>query len=119
MKIAKSYPVLLTDDVEAAEAWYSKFVGRRPDYRPMPTMVQWELSDSAGLAVSSDDIIGSKGAVFLIVDDFDHERSRLSGLGIEIGQDLSGDYSRLAQVEDPDGNLITLATPPSPGYPSA
>jgi len=119
MKLQKMYAVLLTDDVDAAEAWYSKLLGRTPDFRPMKTMVQWELSDQGGLAVSSDDIIGSTGAVFLIVDDLESERRRLDSLGIQIGDNLQGDYSTLAQVADPDGNLITLATPPSRPYPSA
>jgi hypothetical protein len=40
------------------------------------------------------------------------ERRRLQGLGIALGDDIPGDYSTLAQLRDPDGNLITLATPP-------
>ena len=31
----------------------------------------------------------------------------------------SGDYSTLAQVRDPDGNLLTLATPPAKPFPPA
>jgi hypothetical protein len=34
-------------------------------------------------------------------------------LGIVLGDNIDGDYSTLAQVRDPDGNLLTLATPPS------
>ena len=119
MKLQKFYAVLSTEDIDAAEAWYSKLLGRAPDFRPMNTMVQWELSDQGGLAISSDELIASTGALFLIVDDVEIERRRLDGLGIEIGDDLEGNYSTLAQVADPDGNLITLATPPSRPYPSA
>jgi hypothetical protein len=36
-----------------------------------------------------------------------------------LGDDIPGDFSTLAQVHDPDGNLITFATPPSPKYPPA
>jgi hypothetical protein len=32
---------------------------------------------------------------------------------------LLTDYSTLPQVRDPDGNLITLATPPSRSFPPA
>jgi hypothetical protein len=119
MKLERFYAVLLVEDVDAAEAWYSKLLGRAPDFRPMKTMVQWELSNQGGLAVSSDDLIASTGAMFLIVDNVAIERRRLNSLGIEIGADLEGDYSTLAQVTDLDGNLITLATPPSRPYPSA
>ena len=40
-------------------------------------------------------------------------------MGIVLEDDIEGDYSTLAQVRDPDGNLVTLATPPSPPYPPA
>jgi hypothetical protein len=53
-----------------------------------------------------------------VVGDIATERQRLRGLGISFGDDIPGDYSTLAQVRDPDGNLVTLATPPSP-YPPA
>jgi hypothetical protein len=36
-----------------------------------------------------------------------------------LADDIDGDYSTLAQVRDPDGNLLTLATPPSRPYPPA
>ena len=46
-------------------------------------------------------------------------RRRLQSLGIRLGDDIKGDYSTLAQLRDPDGNLLTLATPPSRPYPAA
>ena len=119
MNLQKSYTVLLAADLAAAEGWYTKLLGRRPDYRPMDTLVQWELFDQGGLALSSDDEIAGTGVMFLIVDDVAAERRRLQGLGIVLGEDIKGDYSTLAQVRDPDGNLLTLATPPSRPFPSA
>ena len=70
-------------------------------------------------AVSTDDDIAGRGVMFLIVDDVAAGRHRLQGLGIVLGDDIKGDYSMLAQVRDPDGNLLTLATPPSRPYPPA
>jgi hypothetical protein len=37
--------------------------------------------------------------------------------GFVLGDDIEGDYSTLAQVRDPDDNLLTLATPPSRPFP--
>jgi predicted enzyme related to lactoylglutathione lyase len=71
------------------------------------------------VGISTDDEIAGRGAIFLIVDDVAAERERLRDVGIVLGADIPGDYSTLAQVRDPDGNLITLATPPSPNYPPA
>lgn len=119
MNLQKAYTVLLTADLAAAEAWYTKLLGRGPDYRPMVTLVQWELSAGGGVALSTDDEIAGRGVMFFIVDDVAAERQRLRPLGIVLGNDIAGDYSTLAQVRDPDGNLLTLATPPSRPYPPA
>lgn len=119
MNLQKIHTFLLTADLAAAEAWYTKLLGRKPDYRPMDSLVQWELFGQAGIGLSTDEEIAGRGAVFLIVDDVAAERSRLRGLGIVLGKDMAGDYSTLAQVRDPDGNLLTLATPPSRPYPAA
>lgn len=119
MNLRKMYTALLTEDLAAAEGWYTKLLARRPDYRPMDTLVQWELFDQGGLALSTDGEIAGKGVMFLYVDDVGAERRRLEGLGITLGDDIGGDYSTLAQVRDPDGNLLTLATPPSRPFPLA
>ena len=119
MKLQKIYTFLLTADLAAAEDWYTKLLGRGPDNRPMDTLVQWELFPQGGVGLSTDEEIAGRGVMFLIVDDVAAERRRLQGLGISLGDDIEGDYSTLAQVRDPDGNLLTLATPPSPPYPPA
>lgn len=56
-------------------------------------------------------MIGDPFPMFLYVNDLTAERRRLRDLGIALGDDIPGDYSTLAQLRDPDGNLITLATP--------
>lgn len=119
MNLQKAYTALLTGDLAAAEAWYTKLFGRGPDNRPMDTLIQWELFDHVGLALSSSTEIAGKGVMFLIVEDVAAERRRLAGVGITLGDDIPGDYSTLAQVHDPDGNKLTLATPPAPPYPPA
>jgi catechol 2,3-dioxygenase-like lactoylglutathione lyase family enzyme len=119
MNLQKIYTVFLTADLAAAESWYTKLLGRGPDHRPMDTMVQWELFDQGGVALSTDDEIAGRGVMFIVVDDVAAERRRLRGLGIVLGDDIKGDYSTLAQVRDRDGNLVTLATPPSRPYPPA
>ena len=119
MKSQKVYTALLAADLAMAEGWYTKLLGRGPDYRPMDTLVQWELFDQGGVALSTDDDVAGRGVMFMIVDDLAAERRRLQRLGIVLGDDMEGDYSTLAQVRDPDGNLLTLVTPPSRPYPPA
>ena len=118
MYLRNIYTALLTTDLSAAESWYTKLLGRGPDYRPMETLIQWDLFAQGGLQLATDDNLAGNGALFLVVGDIATERQRLRDLGISLGDDIQGDYSTLAQVRDPDGNLVTLATPPSP-YPPA
>jgi catechol 2,3-dioxygenase-like lactoylglutathione lyase family enzyme len=119
MNLKRIYTALLTADLAAAEAWYTKLFGRGPDHRPMVTLLHWELFDQGGLMLSNSGEIAGKGVMFLYVADLQGERRRLQSLGIEFGDDIPGDYSTLAQLRDPDGNLITLATPPTRPFPSA
>ena len=119
MNPQKIYTALLTADLAVAEGWYTKLLGRRPDHRPMDTLVQWELFDEGGLMLSTSEEIAGRGVLFLYVSDLAAERRRLQRLGIILGDDNEGDYSTLAQVRDPDGNLITLASPPARPFPPA
>ena len=119
MNPQKFYSALLAADLPAAEDWYTKLLGRGPDHRPMDTLVQWELFDHGGLMLSTSDEIAGRGVIFFYVDEIATERHRLGSLGIVLGDDIGGDYSTLAQVRDPDGNLVTLATPPSRPFPLA
>ena len=119
MNLHQTYAALLTADLDAAESWYSKLLGRGPDYRPMGSMIQWDLSPYGGVQLVTDSELAQRGALFLVVGDVAAERRRLRDLGMTVGEDIRGDYSTLAQLRDPDGNRITLATPPSPQYPRA
>lgn len=119
MNLQKIYPSLLAADLAAAEGWYTKLLGRGPDHRPMPTLLHWELFEQGGLMLSSSEEIAGQGAIFLYVADLAAERRRLQGVGIVLGDDNAGDYSTLAEVRDPAGNLITLASPPKRPFPPA
>ena len=55
MKLQKIYSALLTTDLAAAESWYTKLLGRGPDYRPMETLIQWDLFAQGGLQLATDD----------------------------------------------------------------
>lgn len=63
--------------------------------------------------------IAGKGMWFIYVEDLDAERARLKTHDIKLGEDIEGDYSTLAKLQDPDGNTLILATPPSHPFPAA
>ncbi len=90
MNLQKIYTTLLTADLKVAEGWYTKLLGRGPDYRPMDTLVQWELFNRGGLMISTSDEIAGRGVMFLYVDDVAAERRRLRSLGIALGDDIRG-----------------------------
>src|SRR5690606_630053 len=76
MNLQKIYTALYTADLATAEAWYTKLIGRGPDNRPMKSLVQWELFEQSGIALSTDKEIAGKGVLFLYVDDVAAERRR-------------------------------------------
>ena len=116
MNLQKIYTALLTADLMAAEGWYTKLLGRGPDYRPMDTLVQWSSSTRADSAFNRQRD-RRQGRDVPFCRRCGGRTRRLQRLGIVLGDDIEGDYSTLAQLRDPDGNLLTLATPPSRPYP--
>lgn len=89
-------------DIAIAEGRYTKLLGRKPDFRPMDTLVQWEIGETGGLKLTSDPKLAAHGAMSVVVDDIEAERSRLDGSDISLGDSTRGTYSALAQVKDPD-----------------
>ena len=73
MKLQKIYCALLTSDLDAAEGWYTRLLGRGPDYRPMESMIEWDLSVQGGLQLVTDDNLAGHGALFLVVGDLGGE----------------------------------------------
>lgn len=47
--------------------------------------------------------------------DLDATKSSLSARQVQMGEVQQGDYGKIAQLTDLDGNVITLAEPPSRG----
>jgi predicted enzyme related to lactoylglutathione lyase len=43
-------------------------------------------------------------------------RNALRKIGVQLVGEAQGDYGRIAQISDPDGNRITLAEPPSRAF---
>lgn len=119
MRLQKLYTARSVGDLARAQDWYTRLLGRSPDVRPMPSLIQRETGPGGGLQLTSDGSLGGQGGMSLVVDDVKAERARLAAVGIALGDSVQGTYSTLAQVRDPDGNLIVLATPPEPAYPKA
>ncbi|MET0439698.1 MAG: VOC family protein [Devosia sp.] len=106
------YTSAVVADFEAGIAWYTRFMGRPVDDRPLPDMVQWRNMGGAGLQVWHDPHHAGHSIITVVVPNLVVEKARLSAAGLTLVNEASGDFGGIAQLFDPDGNRINLAEPP-------
>ena len=114
MRCIGLFAVSPVQDLAAALDWYALLFGRGPDDRPIPDLAQWYL-DGHGFQVMREPGRAGHGMATLVVPDIEAERARLAGVGIDTGDIVRGDFGAIARIDDPEGNRITLAEPPSRG----
>lgn len=112
MEILELYATVCVSEIEHSAAWYARLIGREPDDRPMDGLVQWRGPAGGGLQLFRDTARAGSGLVTVITPDMTKTRKQLTAANIVLGPDLQGDYAIIAQVNDPDGNVITLTEPP-------
>lgn len=111
MRCIGLFAVSPVQDLAAALDWYAKLFGRDADDRPIPDLAQWYL-DGFGFQVMREPKRAGNGMATLVVPDIEAERERLAAVGIEFGPAVRGPFGGVAQLEDPEGNRLTLAEPP-------
>lgn len=87
--------------------------GRGPDDRPMESLIQWRGIAGANIQVFQDAKNAGSGRLTIVVADMAEARKALAEFGVTPTGEAEGDYGKIAKIADPDGNLITLAEPPS------
>ncbi len=110
MSIQGIYACIAVSDFTAGVDFYIRLMGREPDDRPMPNMVQWRRG--GGLQIWHDPARAGHSRTTIVVPVMATERQRLEGTGMTLGPDVAGDWGIVVQLADPDGNQITLAEPP-------
>lgn len=95
-------------DIDAARDYYTRMFGRGPDLEPMPTLKQWTLGEGALQVVAQPENAGRTMATLLVAD-FDGFYAQLRDAGLEPSDPAGGVISRVTQVSDLDGNVITVA----------
>lgn len=95
-------------DISKAGLWYERLFGRPADNNPMDSLLEWKLTESAWLQVSSDkESLTGKAQVCLAVQDLRQAIAELRDRGIVLGElQPVSDGVEVATVNDPDGNLI-------------
>ncbi|MGV3548770.1 VOC family protein [Rhizobium sp.] len=113
MEIQGIYAALATADLQKAEEFYTHLFGRAPDDRPMDSLIQWRGVAGANIQLFHDTGNSGSGRLTIVVPRMDDARRSLGEIGVTPSGEAQGDYGRIAQFADPDGNRITLAEPPS------
>src|SRR5258708_28056872 len=91
--------------LEAALAWYERFLGRPPDMRPNDTEAVWQLTDGGSVYVVADEERAGKSLVTIMVDDIDADLAGMEERGIVTGPvDTAPGLFRRTALTDPEGN---------------
>lgn len=114
MTVSKVLAVAPVNDLDAAVDWYQRLLGRPADARPMATLADWHVTDSAWVQVFHDPEHAGSSLFNLVVDDLDAHVARLAAQGITAGSTTTtNNNSKLAAVIDPAGNVVTLIENPT------
>lgn len=116
MHIQGIYAALATADIERAEKFYVHLFEREPDDRPMRGLIQWRDVAGANIQVFLDEANAGSGRLTVVVPAMAGARASLEEIGVSITDEQQGDYGRIGQITDPDGNRLTLAEPPSRSF---
>jgi predicted enzyme related to lactoylglutathione lyase len=112
MEIQGLFAVACVSDMEKSVVWYTSLFGRSPDDRPMEGLVQWRNVGGAGLQLVLDAEKAGASLITIVTPKMARAREELASASLQLKPDIQGDFGVLAQIDDPDGNRITLAEPP-------
>ncbi|ASW06481.1 VOC family protein [Rhizobium sp. 11515TR] len=113
MQIQGIYAALATASMDTAETFYTQLFDRGPDDRPMDGLIQWRNVAGANIQIFHDKENAGYGRLTIVVPKMDEARKSLEDFGVKLTGESQGNYGKIAQLIDPDGNRITLAEPPS------
>lgn len=113
MSITAALSTVAVKDLAEAREFYSNLFGRGPDMEPMPTLAQWDIENGGGVQVVEQSEGSGSSMVTLLIPDFDGFLEELSEKRIQHGEVIEGVISRVTQVSDPAGNIITFAEVPA------
>jgi glyoxylase I family protein len=101
--------VLPVSDIGRADAWYEALFARPADNRPMPSLVEWQVTAAGWVQVTVDNDRAGSGLLNLAVDDLAASRDELATRGVDTGEiQVVNKGVELSATTDPDGNTITL-----------
>ncbi len=109
MTIEHVLAVVPVADIAASAAWYEQLFGSAPKNRPMPKLVEWQVTESGWVQVFEDRDRAGRSFVNFAVEDLETHLDNLKSRGLSPGsiQDATKGV-RIASIDDPDGNTVTF-----------
>jgi catechol 2,3-dioxygenase-like lactoylglutathione lyase family enzyme len=96
-------------EIEAAREWYTVLFGAEPTNNPMPTLIEWQVTDGGWVQVTEDADRAGSAMLNLAVSELAAEVEGLRDRGIGVGDIVDANKGvQLSTVHDPDGNTISL-----------
>lgn len=111
MNVQGLFAVATVADMGRGEDFYTRLLGRGPDDRPMKGLIQWR-QNYFGIQLFEDAARAGRSRMTIVTPDIAETRAQLAGRGLTLEPEISGDFGKIAQIYDPDGNQVTLAEPP-------
>lgn len=109
MIVTNVLAVVPVSDMDAAETWYERLLGRPADNRPMPGLADWHLTDGGWMQIFHDAGSAGSTSVNLVVADLPTAAEEITGRGLGVDEIVEASAGvRLLPIADPDGNTITL-----------
>ncbi|MCP5431852.1 MAG: VOC family protein [Alphaproteobacteria bacterium] len=109
MNIRNALAGIAVSDLDRSLAWYAGLIGRPPDERPLPGLVEWSFSRGGWVHLFCDPARAGACTVTLVESDLAERQNDLRAKGIAVLSASETDDVRLLVVADPDGNQIVLA----------
>ena len=108
MPITKVLAVVSVSDPDTSQHWYERLFGRPPDTNPMGSLVEWQITSDGWLQMYEDAERAGNSYLTLAVDDLDAQIAALAEVDLDLEEIEASPPMRLAQIRDPDDNLITF-----------
>ena len=86
MPIEHVLAVVPVADLEAANGWYERLLGRPADNRPMDSLVEWQVTVTGWVQVFVDACRAGTAMLNFAVDDLDKHVAELSSRGLAPGR---------------------------------
>lgn len=110
MTVDKVYAVISTRRLDQSQEWYTRLFGRPADLHPMDEVYEWYFGNG-GVQLVDDATRAGQSMLTVIVPDLEALRAALQSRQLTLGPSSGGDFARIAQITDLDGNQVTLAQP--------